>query len=669
MKKKKNWRSWRSLQILEEILEEEEHDEDGEEEEIDEEEEQEILAEDADEEEEIQKEEECDAAFAKLPEREQTMFGDLHLAVLKEVSSNNIKPLSSILHQLRLMRPPEIQFCLESYDKACAARNSEADAGGSRVSGDGVPSLPVGADAGESRLSELHMCNLSDTTANTETAGGQTTAHHRIEADAGGSTHNPGGSTHNHATLDEWHCREFDAAAWADYDDAAAVADAAWTDYDYWSWHAAQWPSWGLHYLGPQQLLNHLNYHFGQLLKLAPDTRIGRESMSTKLWELHRGATPPSMENPVFFNICTFVLEEAESLAMDEKDIVMPSDGGVVVQKILVLSAAEEKTRIIERLLTSADQMIYHPSGCFVASQIMEEANREADRPGDDRSVIEAAHNFMMRAHKAPADGEQQYLDKLRKSMMHMHANHSFRLWVLGLKKAAALPHETRELDAMLAVVRIQARDMVMNSVACRIVNELLRKAALYRLQPIWEALVQDPDDTPEDRVESLIDHPFANHTIQVFIEAPQSEKLAHHIICRVVQNNFAKYVVHPHANYVVQKCLLVAGRYWLLQYAQAYIEHSDAIHSLDPDYVEKTVDPLNSWIRLSDKVKGLKNEKVANWVGDLEPGDEATTKKVAECLDNCRPPWFPHGRWVLAAPNLPKPMPKRRPRAWPRAR
>ena len=626
------------------MIEEEEDNEDGEEENIDEEEEQEILAGRDDEEEEIEEDDECDAAFSKLPEREQTMFRDLHLAVLKEVRSNKIKPLTSILRQLGRMPPPEIQFCIESYDGACAARVS-------RVSGDGVPSLPVGADAGGSPLSELHMCNLSDTAANTETAGGHP------GADAGGSTHNQadaGGSTYNHLELDER--RECDAAA----------ADGDWADYYYWTWHADRLPLWR-NYQGPKHLLTHLDYHFGHLYKFSQDKRFGRESLSTKLWELRHHGTPPSMENPVFFSLFTFVLENVEALATCvTEEGPRPSYGAVAVQKILVLSAAEEKARMIQKCWTSAAHLINHPSGCFVASQIMEEACKEADslraRPGDGRtrSVIEAAHDFMIRAHEAP--DEQQYWDNLRRSMTHIHANHSMRLWVLGLKKDAALPHETRELDAMLYVVRTPpelAREMVMNCQAVRIVNELLRNEAESRLRPMWEALVQDPDDAdpdPEDRLATLIDHPFANHTIQVFIEAPEARELVQHLICTVVGKNFVKYALHQHANYVVQKCFLIAGRYWLLQYAAAYIQNSDAIHEEALNNIPGTADPLPLWQRLSMMVRQLKNERVA-----LEQGDEATPRKVAESLEIHKPPWFPKGRPVPDA----MPKPKRYPRPY----
>ena len=305
---------------------------------------------------------------------------------------------------------------------------------------------------------------------------------------------------------------------------------------------------------------------FDDFLQNVSDRRRGRESRVLKIYERVPGATPSGIRQSDFPDLFHTVLQLAEELALEARlDKHTPSRGSVVVQKTLVLSQAHEKKQIIQRLLRSASRLIYHDSGCFVASQIMQEAL--ISTPGPE-SVVEAAYNFMRKAHAGTSD--RDYQDKLFYSMQHVHANHAFKMWVQLLAASTQLM-ETQELDTILDVVKDKTLDLVMNCQGVRSVNVLLEhfiRTDEGKVQSILDGLVED-----DVKLDGLIRHEFANHSIQAIIECKPEN------IARVVCQNLSEYASHKYANYVLQQCIAKSAcGHWVEKFTKAYIDHKDAI-------------------------------------------------------------------------------------------
>ena len=90
------------------------------------------------------------------------------------------------------------------------------------------------------------------------------------------------------------------------------------------------------------------------------------------------------------------------------------------------------------------------------------------------------------------------------------------------------------------------------------------------KVQPILETLVEC-----HTKLDGLIRHQYANHTIQVIIDHKPED------VSRVVCDNFQDYASHQYANYVVQKCITTpACRDWLLEFARAFIDHKNTIET-----------------------------------------------------------------------------------------
>ena len=313
------------------------------------------------------------------------------------------------------------------------------------------------------------------------------------------------------------------------------------------------------------QLAFQLQHFFEHFLQNVPDQRHGRDSRVLKIYQVVPDALPITSQ-PYLSGLFDIVLQHAEDLALEERiDKNIPSRGSEVVQKILVLSQMHEKTQLIRQLLRSASRLIYHDSGCFVVSQIIQEALTST--PGSD-SVVEAAHDFMLKAHAGTI--HRDYENNLVKSMLHLHSNHSFKMWIILLISSPLLT-ETPVLDAILHVVKTHTLDLVMDCQGVRSVNVLLShflKNKQDKVKPIVKTLVED-----EVRLDGLIRHEFANHTIQVLIDDKPED------ICRVVWKNFPEYALHQYANYAVQKCIASpACGNWLLRFAETFIEHREII-------------------------------------------------------------------------------------------
>ena len=130
---------------------------------------------------------------------------------------------------------------------------------------------------------------------------------------------------------------------------------------------------------------------------------------------------------------------------------------------------------------------------------------------------------------------------------------------------------ETDVLDAILDVVKNNTLDLVMDCQGVRSVNVLLEHFLgnkQDKVNPILNTLVED-----EVKLDGLIRHEFANHTIQVLIDHKPEN------ISRVVWKNFPEYALHEYANYVVQKCIASpACGNWSLRFAQTFIEHREML-------------------------------------------------------------------------------------------
>ena len=135
------------------------------------------------------------------------------------------------------------------------------------------------------------------------------------------------------------------------------------------------------------------NVYFEQI----PDTRLGRETKLLKLWrvvkESGQSELPAYLFQEMLQDVVLLALEDRSEKDRREK---MPSLGSKVVQKCLALAGPSEKEQIITRLNSGARRLLYHDSGCFVVSQVLQEGSASPDE-----SIVAAAINFMAAAHKA----------------------------------------------------------------------------------------------------------------------------------------------------------------------------------------------------------------------------------------------------------------------------
>ena len=108
-------------------------------------------------------------------------------------------------------------------------------------------------------------------------------------------------------------------------------------------------------------------------LCLRPDDRADRLGKLRQTWM--KTANAPA-DTPIPVELFDEILRNALALASQEasnKSDKAPRLGSQAIQKVLVISTPLQKEQIIRQLATSAPMLLYHDSGCFVVSQLLEE--------------------------------------------------------------------------------------------------------------------------------------------------------------------------------------------------------------------------------------------------------------------------------------------------------
>ena len=332
------------------------------------------------------------------------------------------------------------------------------------------------------------------------------------------------------------------------------------------------------------------NVYFEQI----PDTRLGRETKLLKLWrvvkESSQSELPAYLFQEMLQDVVLLALEDRSEKDRREK---MPSLGSKVVQKCLALAGPSEKEQIITRLNSGARRLLYHDSGCFVVSQVLQEGSASPDE-----SIVAAAINFMAAAHKA--EQAASYRDNLFNSMTHSHANHSLKMWVQLLAPsenyAASRTSSDGHLEAILSVVQEHLLELVTHCQGVRTVNSLLEQFGSTdqrKVRPILEKLVGETHV-----LDNLIRNEFANFAISIAVDLELDR------ICQAMCDHFAEYALDRYGNYVLQKCVASASERWLKNFTGAYIQNKSVIVK-----DSKTSDAVRRSLEKALRKKGLMSD------------------------------------------------------------
>ena len=134
------------------------------------------------------------------------------------------------------------------------------------------------------------------------------------------------------------------------------------------------WPD-SATYVDPAWLAEVLNSWLEQntSLERRPDNRPDRQSKLQQTW-MKMANAPADIELPP--QLFAMVLPNATTLASYEPQGIWdkaPRPGSRAMQKVLASTTPWQKQQIILELAKSARMLLYHPSGCFVVSQLLEE--------------------------------------------------------------------------------------------------------------------------------------------------------------------------------------------------------------------------------------------------------------------------------------------------------
>ena len=367
-----------------------------------------------------------------------------------------------------------------------------------------------------------------------------------------------------------------------------------------------------------------------------PDPRRGRES--EKLDVLQRRFSHDGFDFSTDLSCFEYLLSYAADLALEHRRckqgrIGAESPGVQVLQRMLVLSECTAQLRIVHQLMHVASQMLYHDSGCFVVSQILQAAL-------DAHALRCYAHNFMLVAHGwyVCHDNVLSFCQNLLLSMTHKHANHSFQMWVSLL--FARVPQEEAQEKALiqesqgpiLGVIRENAATLAVHHTGCRVVNSLLTSSvSREQLQPVLDRLLAS-----NDQLDTFMEHPFANHTVQ-YLVCFEYDRVAE-LVC----GSFSKYANDDFANYVVQACIKHCGsETWLQNLSEAFLDAYRA-DTLQP---QRSICMRRAFERLLERPMFASDRKKAELVGEVARRLEAEcpmqwfqTRKPKREMDNSTP-------------------------------
>ena len=225
----------------------------------------------------------------------------------------------------------------------------------------------------------------------------------------------------------------------------------------------------------------------------------------------------------------------------------------IVLQQSLAIGSDTEKMYITRELTRNAQDILYHESGAFVASQILEEALSTLDD-----AMIDEALQFMAAAHDA--NGDNAHGSELQKSMRHKHANHAVRMWIkllgtLGLANRERTTHIEqwwKEVDSITA--RFEVINIAQHDISCRCLIEILKAFGhTARIKEVTAQLAPPREIDPKHEVlHDLIIHEFANYVISTMIDT--NIEMPRIIDC--IKHHLKAIACDDYGNYVVQACI-----------------------------------------------------------------------------------------------------------------
>ena len=306
-----------------------------------------------------------------------------------------------------------------------------------------------------------------------------------------------------------------------------------------------------------------------------PDKRTRRLAKELMVWTKIPNAQS-EIELPT--DLFSEMLDNAVSLALHERcrnQLAGVSFGSLAMQKVLVISSPMRKLQVIQHLRPSATIILHHRSGCFVASQILQEglvcsANIDTD-DNEHLGVAMAAVEFMGIAIESSIP--ELFETHLVKSIKSRDANHSVKLFIAllaSLESAHNHALSTTYLEIIMAAVLPNALDLVRDCTGVRIINALLEEfGGSQRVTHLLDTLLDNPI-----QLTILIADEFANFAISAAVD------VEHERICKVVCNHFVEYAMHIYASHVVRKCIEVAADVWVVCFSELFIANCDELAS-----------------------------------------------------------------------------------------
>ena len=324
------------------------------------------------------------------------------------------------------------------------------------------------------------------------------------------------------------------------------------------------------------------------------DDRESRETRSLKTMRRF-GEMPVDMQERMS-KCFTYGLWCAETLTHNESDW-----SAQILQKLLVLTQANEKAQLIQVLSRRSGYMIVGQCMCFVASQIILEAEfSECGR------VAEAAHNFFRTAHANSGNLAIISSKHLLRSMQHKNANFSFQSWIVFMGKRLEHAVDDGVLCQILEVAKSHQHALTMCKIGCRSLLRIFeiesgsQPRSTMALRARVSALASDLINN--EKLPKYIFDQYANHCVQAVIQHDKCDctKVAEVLVAK----KFEDVILHEHANYVLQ-CLLVSSSYkkFLPQVAQKFLD-------MEPPVMHNLEMPV--WPR----ARARRMKEIARWKG-----------------------------------------------------
>lgn len=482
---------------------------------------------------------ECDIAdedlWTQLPDAERNIIAKLCKKVLQELG-HETRPLSSILCNLCDMNEESILFCISAYNS-------------------------------EQKRQSLSTTNIE----------GQQTSAEWLETSAmlqpeGHAPHPPGQFTipssenHEPGPASSYDAPVTHAANYLLYYPPLWPADDVYTELDY-----------------AVSVIARLMEPLVQCLEQIPDDTEGREAKRLKLWQTTRRPLNIDYAQQMA-QICTYAAPHVKEMALQNRlaaDEVNPY--AVLLQQILVLANTDDQIMLINELRSVAKLMIFHECGCFVVSQMLEEAKMVRGQPNP---IAHTVLEFMADAYPSPLARPADFREQIYNSMRHRHANHSIRLWIKVLGQNPGRRPNLSVLEAMLQVVQEKMELLINHCHGCRNVNAILDFYLRHdptKVASIANVLVQDGA-----KLYALMLQEFANHTIQKLVSLKTRE------IGAQISQNLVHLCTHRYGNYVVHSCIdCPAYLHWWWHWADTLCKNRHLLNKRDdkrPEMIKRSL-------------------------------------------------------------------------------